>query len=71
MPNLVEIMAVLMENTNPSVRLTRTTLLEVFKRHKNRQAATDNPQKFATVSVRIIKEKLADQLVDENPVRED
>jgi hypothetical protein len=44
LPNLVEIMTALMENTSPPVRLTRSTLLEVFKRYKNKQAATDNPQ---------------------------
>jgi type III restriction enzyme len=36
----------------------------VFKRlGKNKKAATDNPHEFATLAVRILKEKLADQLV--------
>ena len=64
LPNLVEIMANLMEHTTPPVRLTRTTLLEVFKRMDKKQAATDNPHEFATVAVRIIKDTLADHLVN-------
>jgi type III restriction enzyme len=63
LPNLVETMAHLMEHTTPPVRLTRTTLLEVFQRTKNRDAATHNPAEFANVAVRILKEKLAEHLV--------
>ncbi len=63
LPNLVEVMANLMEHTTPSVRLTRATLLEVFTRIQDKKAATDNPQEFAMIAVRIIKEKLADHLV--------
>ena len=63
LPNLVEVMASLMENTTPPVRLTRKTLLEIFKRTKNRKAALANPHEFATVAVRFIKFVLADQLV--------
>ena len=63
LPNLVEVMASLMENTTPPVRLTRRTLLEIFKRTKNRKAALANPHEFATVAVRFIKFVLADQLV--------
>jgi type III restriction enzyme len=64
LPNIVEIMTALMENTSPPVRLTRKTLLEVFKRYKFKQSATDNPQEFATVAVRTIKAKVADHLVN-------
>lgn len=64
LPNLVEIMANLMEHTTPPVRLTRRTLLEIIKRAPNQQAVLDNPNEFATVAVRIIKDKLADQLVE-------
>jgi len=63
LPNLVEVMASLMENTTPPVRLTRQTLLEIFKRTKNQKAALANPHEFATVAVRFIKFVLADQLV--------
>lgn len=64
LPNLVEVMGNLMEHTTPPVRLTRGTLLEVFNRIQNKKAATDNPQEFAMIAVRIIKEKLADHLVN-------
>ena len=46
------------------MRLTRRTLLEIIKRAPNPQAALDNPNEFATAAVLIIKEKLADQLVE-------
>jgi type III restriction enzyme len=63
-PNLVQLMSHLLEHTTPPVRLTRRTLLEIFRRTRQKQAALDNPHGFATEAVRIIKEKLADQLVD-------
>jgi len=63
-PNLVQLMSHLLEYTTPPVRLTRRTLLEIFHRTRQKQAALDNPHGFATEAVRIIKEKLADQLVD-------
>jgi type III restriction enzyme len=53
----------LLLHTTPPVRLTRRTLLEIFHRSTQKQAALDNPHAFATGAVRIIKEKLADQLV--------
>lgn len=64
LPNLVEIMANLMERTTPPVRLTRATLLEIYRRSRQQKAAMENPHEFATVAVQIIKAKLMDQLVD-------
>lgn len=64
LPNLVDIMTDLMERTTPPARLTRRTLLEVFRRTKNKQAALENPHDFAIQAVRIIKTKLMDYLVD-------
>lgn len=64
LPNLVDVMSDLMEHTTPPVRLTRRTLLEVFKRVHNRKAAIDNPHEFATVAAAILKEKLADHLIN-------
>jgi len=64
LPNLVDLMANLMEHTTPPVRLTRATLLEVYTRTTNKQAAIDNPQEFASVAVRVLKAKLADHLVN-------
>ena len=62
-PNLVGLMEHLLLHTTPPVRLTRRTLLEIFRRSAQKQAALDNPHGFATEAVRISKEKLADQLV--------
>jgi type III restriction enzyme len=62
-PNLVGLMEHLLLHTTPPVRLTRRTLLEIFRRSAQKQAALDNPHGFATEAVRIIKEKLTDQLV--------
>ena len=64
LPNLVEIMENLMENTSPPMRVSRRTLLEIFRRTGNRAAALDNPHEFATVAIGIVKSKLADQLVE-------
>ena len=64
LPNVVDAMMHLLENTTPPMRLTRKTLLEIFSRTQKQQAALDNPHEFASVVVRIIKEKLTDQLVD-------
>ena len=64
LPNLVDAMMHLLENTTPSMRLTRKTLLDIFACTQNQQAALDNPHEFASIAVRIIKEKLTDQLVD-------
>ncbi len=64
LPNLVDVMSNLLENTTPPVRLTRRTLLEVFRRAGNKQVALDNPHEWASVAVRVLKDKLMDQLVD-------
>ena len=63
LPNLVEIMENLMENTSPPMRVTRGTLLEIFRRAGNRATALANPHEFARAAVGIIKSKLTDQLV--------
>lgn len=63
-PNIVAIMENLMENTSPPMRLSRRTLLEIYRRTEKRDAALDNPHEFATVAVGIVKNKLAEQLID-------
>ncbi|MCP4541814.1 MAG: DEAD/DEAH box helicase family protein [Chloroflexi bacterium] len=65
LPNLVHVIANLMKHTTPPVRITRQTILEIIKHasHTTRQAMVDNPNEFATVAVRFIKEKLTEQLV--------
>ncbi len=66
LPNLPEVMSTLLERTSPPVRLTRHTLLEIFKQASPeiQAAALKNPFEFATVAARILKAKLADQLVN-------
>ena len=64
LPNLVDVMTHLLEHTTPPVRLTRRTLLEVYKQTRRRQDAIANPHEFAQVAVKIIRAKLSDQLVD-------
>lgn len=63
LPNLVDIMAHMLEYTSPPVRLTRRTLLEVFRRTTAKPAALENPHEFATQAVRILKDRLAEHLV--------
>jgi type III restriction enzyme len=60
------VLSALLERTSPPVRLTRRTLLEIFKQAspKIQAAALKNPFEFATVAAHIVKNKLADQLVD-------
>jgi type III restriction enzyme len=64
LPNLIEVMESLMENTSPPMRLSRRTLLEVFQQTAKRGEATENPQEFAITAVNILKAKLADQMVN-------
>lgn len=64
LPNLVDLMENLMENTSPPVRLSRRTLLDLFARLSDRRPVMDNPHEWATVAVRVLKEKLAEQLVN-------
>ncbi|MGA2030960.1 MAG: DEAD/DEAH box helicase family protein [Thermoguttaceae bacterium] len=64
LPNLVDVMANLMENTTPPVRVTRKTLLELFHRIGKPKAAVENPHEWASVVVRIVKEALANLLVE-------
>jgi type III restriction enzyme len=57
-------MANLMEHTSPPMRVTRRTLLELFRRLGVKKTALDNPHEWATTAVRVLKEKLADHLVN-------
>jgi type III restriction enzyme len=63
LPNLLDVMGDLMEHTSPQVRLTRHTLLEVFRRARNQSAALENPHEWATAAVRLLKQELLEQLV--------
>jgi type III restriction enzyme len=63
---MVEVLSALLERTSPPVRLTRCTLLQIFKQASfdTQVAALKNPFEFATIAARIIKIKLVDQLVN-------
>jgi type III restriction enzyme len=63
-PNVVDVMSHLLENSNPPLRLTRKTLAEMFLQSAKKDTALKNPHEWATVAVRILRERLADQLVD-------
>ena len=64
LPNMVKVIADMLEHTTPSMRLTRRTLLEILKQTQNRQPVLDNPHGFASVTARIIRQELKGQLVD-------
>jgi len=66
LPNITEVITSLLERTTPPVRLTKNTLREIYKGSSTdiQHAALKNPFEFAAVASRIIKNKLADQLVE-------
>jgi type III restriction enzyme len=64
LPNLVEMIEDLIAHITPPVKLTRRTLASIVTGIKERQAALDNPQEFASQAARVIREKAIQQLVD-------
>lgn len=64
MTNVIKLMTHMLQFTSPPVRLTRKTLLHIFNNTAKQSDGLANPQEFASTTVRIIKAKLADQLVD-------
>lgn len=62
--SVLALMEDLMERTTPPMRLTRRTLAEIVRRCDRQADAVRNPHEFATVSVRLIKSRLRQQLVD-------
>ncbi len=63
LPNLIDIMTHQLEYTSPPVSLSRNTLIDIFSQTIHKAEAITNPQEFAAVAVRIIKDQLAEQLV--------
>lgn len=63
LPNLLDTISHLLENTTPPVKLSKKTLLEIFLRSRDKQAALDNPFEYASVVSQVLKEKLAEFLV--------
>lgn len=64
LPNVVGLVESLLEYTTPPMRLSRATILAILRIAGNGEALKRNPHDFATAAVRIIKEKLAEQLAD-------
>ena len=64
LPNILDKIIHLLQTTSPPVRITRRTLLRVLEGTKNQQAALDNPEVFAGEVASIIRDFLADQLVN-------
>jgi hypothetical protein len=63
LPNLEEKMTELLAHTNTSVRLTRATLLAIIRGVANQEMILDNSEEFAIPAVRILRQKLEDQLI--------
>lgn len=65
-PDLFSLLAHQIEHTTPPMRLTRRTLHRVLTKLSDTTLghALENPQEFAMQAARIIKEILADELVD-------
>ena len=58
-PNLVGIMADLLERSSPPVRVTRRTLLEIFRAAPRKEAALAGPHEFAAAAAAGIRKSLA------------
>lgn len=63
LPDILSVIAHLLEYTTPPVSLSRRTLLEIFRRITKKEHAIRNPHEFAKVASQLIKDKLAGQLV--------
>ena len=63
LPDLVRRIAYLLEFQSPPVSLSRQTILTIIRKSGKLEDGIRNPHEFATLAVRIIKEKLAGHLV--------
>ena len=59
LPNLLEVMADLLERTSPPVRVTRRTMLEIFRAAPDKEAALASPHEFAAAAAAGIRKSLA------------
>ena len=62
-PDLVGMIAEILNHVSPPIRLTRRTLARVVAGTKHRRAALANPQEFAAAAARLVREKAQRQLV--------
>jgi len=64
LPNLVDMLMHQLEHTSPPVRLTRKTLARIVRETKRKADAAVNPQEFVRVASDILKDKLAEHLMN-------
>jgi len=64
LPNVLEIMQNMMVNTTPSMKISRSSILEILSKTNRQKELADNPQEFALKSVQAIKTNLSNQLID-------
>ncbi len=62
LPNLLEIMADLLERASPPVRVTRRTLLEIFRAAPDKEGALASPHEFAAAAAAGLRKSLAASL---------
>ena len=58
-PNLVEVMAGLLERASPPVRVTRRTLLEIYRAAPDKEEALASPREFAAAAAAGLRRSLA------------
>ncbi|MGL5097748.1 MAG: hypothetical protein ACRDD1_19340, partial [Planctomycetia bacterium] len=63
-PNVVAMIEDLIAHVTPPVKLTRRTIAAVVTGVKERRAALENPQEFASQAARVLREEVIRQLVD-------
>lgn len=61
--NVLDLVISLLERSTPPIRLTRKTIFEIVRRTKNQDAVRYNPFELASTVVQILKQKLADHLI--------
>src|SRR5262245_27118241 len=64
LPNLVAKIGELLEHTNPPLRLTRRTILNIVRGARQQQAVLDNPEEFATQAAEVIRDRLEKHLIN-------
>lgn len=64
LPNLLASVEAQMRDTTPPMRVSRRTLLSMLERLPDKASFLSNPQEFAIVLARVVKDHLQEQLVD-------
>jgi type III restriction enzyme len=64
LPDTIDVMMGLLEHGEPRIRLTRATLLRIVQSCKNKAGLVANPHEWASAAVKVIRQKMAEHLVD-------